>query len=254
MKSSKFNTGKVYLVGAGPGDPDLITVKGKNILLSAEVVVYDRLVSEEIYRMAPGTAELIYVGKQPDHHARSQEEINEILVLKAKEGKIVIRLKGGDPFIFGRGGEEALFLSQSGIPFEIVPGITSGIAAPAYAGIPLTHRDWTSSVAFITGHNAPGKDHDVPDWKKIGDCIGTIVVYMAFKNLNEIVDKILESGRSPDTSAAAIYRGTTASQKTVVANLKHIAEKVKKAGLEPPIILVIGEVVNLNESLHWFEP
>jgi len=204
--------------------------------------------------MSAESAEIIYVGKESGYHSSPQSEINKILVRKAREGKNVIRLKGGDPFVFGRGGEEAIYLAKNGIPFEIIPGITAGIAVPAYAGIPLTHRNWTSSVAFITGHKSSGSDSTIPDWGKIGSSVDTIVIYMAFKNLKPIIKEIRESGRSAETPVAAIHRGTTQHQKTVSGNLENIADLVEKAGLEPPIIHVIGEVVKLRKSIQWFEP
>jgi uroporphyrinogen III methyltransferase/synthase len=253
VNQNKTCAGKVFLVGAGPGDPELITVKARYCLSTADVVVYDRLVSREIFLMAPQTAEIIYVGKKPGYHARPQDQINEVLRVKALEGKKVVRLKGGDPFVFGRGGEEALYLAEHGVPFEIIPGITSGIAAAAYAGIPMTHRDWTSSVAFITGHKAPGKSLDAPDWNKIGTSIGTIVIYMGLKNLVEITEQIIESGRDPETPAAAIHWGTTPFQKTVISDLKNIAEQVSNADLNSPIILLIGDVVRLRDTIQWYE-
>ncbi len=245
--------GKVYLVGAGPGDPGLFTIKGMELLRKADVVVYDRLASPRLLANAPHDAEFIYVGKRVGCHAVRQHEINEILVNKAREGKMVVRLKGGDPFIFGRGGEEAQVLAQNGIPFEIVPGVTSAISVPAYAGIPLTHRAYTASVALITGHRKMDENEAEVDWEGLAKGVGTLVFLMGMTNLPTITAKLMEFGRRPDTPAAVIRWGTTPKHRSVVGTLADIVEKVKEAGLKPPAIIVIGDVIALKPQLEWFE-
>lgn len=243
----------VYLVGAGPGDPGLITVKGRQCIEDAQVIVYDYLASPELLKYAPKNAELIYVGKKGGDHTLSQNEINALIVKKAEAGLKVCRLKGGDPFIFGRGGEEAEELVANGIPFEVVPGVTSAVAAAAYAGIPLTHRKLTATLAFITGHEDPHKAQSNIDWNSLARGIGTLVFFMGVRNLPDITQKLIANGRSPDTPVALIRWGTTPGQQTVVGNLDNIAARVKKAGLKAPAIIVVGEVVQLRESLKWFE-
>jgi uroporphyrinogen III methyltransferase/synthase len=243
----------VYLIGAGPGDPGLITVKGSESIQAAAVVVYDRLVNPQLLRFAREDAELIYVGKSADCHALKQEEINALLVRKAREGKTVVRLKGGDPFVFGRGGEEAETLKEAGILFEIVPGVTSAIAVPAYAGIPVTHRGYTSSLGIITGHEDPTKEISDVDWAKIATGMGTLVFLMGVRNLPSIVEALLAHGRPPDTPVAIIQRGTQPSQRTVTGRLDEIVLTVQEAGIEPPAITVVGEVVGLREKLRWFD-
>jgi len=245
--------GKVYLVGAGPGDPGLITQKGLDWLEQAEVVIYDRLLDEQLLEFAPPQAERLYVGKASSVHAREQGEINKLLVEKAKEGKTVVRLKGGDPFVFGRGGEEAEALAENRIPFEIVPGITSSVAVPAYAGIPLTHRRLSSSFAVITGHEAQGKDSSSINWEKLATAVDTLVFLMGMKNLPRIVARLIEHGRSPDTPVAVIKEGTTPEQETVVGRLDDIVTKTKEHRLTPPAVVVVGEVVKLREELRWFD-
>src|SRR3990172_10176741 len=242
---------KVYLVGAGPGDPGLITVKGLGCIKKADVIIYDYLVSEELLKEARPEAEIIYVGKQGSSHTLEQGEINQLLAEKAGEGKVVVRLKGGDPYVFGRGGEEALHLVEKGIPFEEVPGIPAAIAARAYAGIPVTHRTCTSTLGMITGHEDPTKGGTALPWDKLATAVGTLVTYMGVKNLPYIVGELLKHGRSKDTPVAVIRWGTTVSQKTVVGTLGDIVEKAKD--IEPPAITVIGEVVSLREKLNWFE-
>lgn len=245
---------KVYLVGAGPGDPGLITIRGMNLLRRAEVVIYDYLANERLLRNAPADAELIYVGKKGGQiHPVPQEEINQILVDKARAGRIVVRLKGGDPFIFGRGGEEIEGLVKAGIQFEVVPGVTSAAAAATYAGIPITHRQFTSSVVFITGHEDPTKTKSDIDWDKLASGAGTIVIYMGIKNLSSIIGNLIRHGRSPQTPVAVVRWASTARQRTVVGTLENIDDLVQAAGLRPPAIVVIGEVVALRETLNWFE-
>jgi uroporphyrin-III C-methyltransferase len=247
------HAGKVYLVGAGPGDPKLITLKGVEAINKADVVVYDRLVSPELLKHAQTNAELIYCGKLPDRHTIPQEEINQILVDQAKLGKAVVRLKGGDPSIFGRVGEEAEHCAQHGIRFEMVPGITSGVAAPLYAGIPLTHRDLSSSVAIVTGHKRiDGQGSDIR-WDKLATAVDTIVFYMGVKNLPLIQEQLLLHGRNPNTPVALVRWGTLSQQETLTGTLRDIVEKVKKANFKAPAIIVVGEVVTLREKLSWFE-
>jgi uroporphyrinogen III methyltransferase / synthase len=244
---------KVYLVGAGPGDPGLLTLKGKICIQKADTVIYDYLASKELLKYASADAELIYVGKKGGDHTLSQDGINSLLVEKAKQGLVVTRLKGGDPFIFGRGGEEAEELIKAGIEFEIVPGISSAIAAPAYAGIPLTHRQFTSNVAFVTGHEDPNKSASSIDWKSLAKGIGTIVFLMGVKNLPTIVDRLIQNGKLPETPVALVRWGTTAKQVTVSGTLSDIVEKVKAVGLKPPSVIVVGDVVTLRQSMNWFE-
>jgi len=244
--------GKVYIIGAGPGDPGLLTVKAVRCLEKSDVLVYDYLVSPEILNYARADARLIYVGKKGGHHTASQDEINRVLVQEASEGNTVARLKGGDPFIFGRGGEEAEVLFEAEIPFEILPGITSAIAVPAYAGIPLTHREHTSTVAFVTGHEDPKKDKSRIDWEKLSG-IETLVFLMGVKNLPQIVASLLENGRSPNTPVAIIRWGTTPDQFTLSGTLGDIAGLAEKKKVTSPAIFVVGEVAGLREKLNWFE-
>ena len=245
--------GKVYLIGAGPGDPGLITVKGLECVKKADVIIYDYLANERLLDQRRPDAELIYVGKQGGRHTLPQQEINALIVKKAKEGKTVARLKGGDPFIFGRGGEEAEELADSHIPFEIVPGVTAATAAPTYAGIPLTHRDYTASVAFVTGHEDPTKPESKVHWDKIATGIGTLVFFMGMKNLRNIVDNLISHGRNPETPVALIQWGTRTDQRVVTGTLTDIVLKVKEAKLGPPAIIVVGEVVRLRQKLNWYE-
>lgn len=251
--ATKINNGYVYLVGAGPGDPGLLTVKGANCIAKADVIVYDRLVSPQILDYASSDAELIYVGKSPERHTLKQEEINRLLVTKAKEGKVVVRLKGGDPFVFGRGGEEAEELQKNGIPFEVVPGITSAIAVPAYAGIPVTHRDFTSTIGIITGNEDPTKEDSDIAWDKIATGLGTLIFLMGMANLPNIVDKLLKYGRDGNTPVALIRWGTRPEQRTLTGTLDDIVEKAKEADFKNPAIIIVGEVVRLREKLQWFE-
>lgn len=241
----------VYLVGAGPGDPRLITVKGLECIKKADVIIYDYLVNVDLLKAARPDAEFIYVGKQGGAHTLEQDEINQLLVKKALEDKIVTRLKGGDPYVFGRGGEEALVLHENRVPFEVVPGITAAIATPNYAGIPVTHRDFTSTFGLITGHEDPTKDESSIDWAKISTGIGTLAFYMGIKNLPYITGQLMKHGRSKDTPVAVIRWGTTPQQKTVVGTLDTIVQKAKD--IRPPAITIVGEVVKLREQLNWFE-
>ncbi len=244
--------GKVYIIGAGPGDPGLITVKALQCLRDADVVIYDHLVSEEVLGYIGEKTRLIYAGKQGAHHPLPQDEINALILKEAGEGNIVARLKGGDPFIFGRGGEEAFVLAQAGLPFEIVPGVSSAVAAPAYAGIPLTHRSYASTVAFITGHEAPTKEDSEIDWQAMA-AAGTLVVLMGVKNLPSIVANLMSNGKDPATPAALIRWGTTPDQETIVATLRDIVRAAEEKRFRPPAVLVVGGVVGLREQLNWFE-
>jgi len=246
-------SGIVYLVGAGPGNPGLFTIRGKQCLEKADVVVYDRLVSSSILKYAPAEAELVYVGKAASDHTLPQEEINRLLVERAQQGKTVVRLKGGDPFVFGRGGEEALYLKERGVRFEVVPGITSAVAVPAYAGIPVTHRDMTSSFAVVTGHERPGKETSSIQWEQLASGIGTLVFLMGVENLSNIVHNLLAHGRDGETPCAVIRWGTLPEQEVVTGVLNDIENKVEEANLRPPAILVVGEVVRLRNELMWFE-
>jgi uroporphyrinogen III methyltransferase/synthase len=243
------HAGKVYLVGAGPGDPGLLTLKGKRCLEEADVVVYDALANPRLLRHTRSGAELIYAGKRGGAHALPQAQIEQLLVEHACAGRMVVRLKGGDPFLFGRGGEEAEALVAAGIPFEVVPGVSAAVAVPAYAGIPLTHRDLTSSVAFITGHEDPTKDESRLDWAALAKGIGTLVFFMGVSRLPEIVRGLLEHGRPPDTPAALIRWGTRAEQAVVSGRLADLVQKGQ--GVSPPALIVVGDVVGLGEKLAW---
>ncbi|MFM7448049.1 MAG: uroporphyrinogen-III C-methyltransferase [Leptolyngbyaceae cyanobacterium] len=241
--------GKVYLVGAGPGDAGLFTLKGKALLECADVVVYDALVSPAILAMINPQAEQINAGKRRGLHSMLQAEITELLVKKAKTAAIVVRLKGGDPFVFGRGGEEMASLIQAGVGVEVVPGITAGIAAPAYAGIPLTHRDYSSSVTFVTGHEGTGKYRPVINWTAIAQGAETIVVYMGVHNLPFIIGELVAAGLSPHTPIALVRWGTRPEQAELVGTLATIVQQVEVTQFEAPAIVVIGEVVQLREVL-----
>jgi uroporphyrinogen III methyltransferase / synthase len=243
----------VYLVGAGPGDPGLITVRGLALLRRADVVVYDQLASPELLKEAPAGAELLYVGKKAGAHAVPQGGINELLVQRARAGLTVVRLKGGDPFVFGRGGEEAEELAAAGIPFEVVPGVTSAVAVPAYAGIPVTHRRYTTLVTFITGHEDPTKEASTIPWAALGQNPGTLVFLMGVKNLGENCRRLIDAGRVAATPAAVIQSGTTLTQRTVVGTLADIAQRAREADIKPPAVLVVGGVVDLAETLKWWE-
>ncbi len=244
--------GIVYLIGAGPGDPGLLTLRGKDLLEQAEVVIYDYLANEELLKFASPDAERIYVGKKGGDHTMSQDEINCLLVEKGKNHSVV-RLKGGDPFVFGRGGEEAQVLVAAGIPFEVVPGVTAAVAVPAYAGIPLSHRDYAASMAFITGHERGDKSESKIAWDRLATGVGTLVFFMGVKNLSEICSSLIVHGRPAETPVAVIRWGTTPEQQTVIGTLRDIPEKVMEANLKPPAITVVGDVVRLRDQLNWFE-
>ena len=244
--------GKVYLVGAGPGDPGLITVRGLNLLRRAEVLIYDRLVHPDLVAEAPADAVRIYVGKESGRHCMSQDRINRLLVTSARQGASVVRLKGGDPFVFGRGGEEAQSLVEAGIPFEVVPGVSSAVAVPAYAVIPLTHRKLASSFAVITGHEEAEKEEPSPPWGELAAAVDTLVVLMGVKSLPQIVQRLIDAGRPAETPVALIRQGTTAEQSTITGTLADIAAKAEAVKLAPPVVTVIGEIVRLREQLRWF--
>jgi uroporphyrin-III C-methyltransferase len=244
--------GKVYLVGAGPGDPELITVKGLRCLQQADVILYDRLVNPELLQHAKEDAQLVYCGKLPNYHTMKQETINHFLVKYAKKGYTVVRLKGGDPFVFGRGGEEAEECVKNQVPFEIVPGITAGIAASAYAGIPVTHRTLSKSFAFITGHQA-GDVEAEHRWSHLAKGVDTICVYMGVSHLLSIVNQLILHGKPADTPIALVHWGTLSDQRTVVGTLETIEASVKEANISNPSMIVIGEVVRLHHKLNWYE-
>lgn len=242
----------VYLVGAGPGDPDLLTVKALRLMGSVDVVVYDKLVAEPILALVPASTERIFAGKQASNHYMPQEKINQLLVDLARDGKRVMRLKGGDPFVFGRGGEEALHLARNGIPFEVVPGITSSAGCAAYAGIPLTHRDFAHSVRFVTGHTQ-GPDGLGLNWESLADPDTTLVVYMGVTNVVEIARRLIAAGLAPATPAAAINEGTRAEQHVLVTTLAELPNTIDGNSLAGPTLIVIGKVVGLADDLAWFE-
>jgi len=246
-------TGTVYLIGAGPGDPGLLTIRAKECIESADVVVYDYLASPFLLEYARKEAEIIYVGKKGGDHTLTQDKINLLLVDKAKQGLSVARLKGGDPFVFGRGGEEAQLLLEHGVQYEVIPGVTSAIAAPAYAGIPVTHRDHTSFVSFITGHENPDKKDSSMQWDIFAKSNATLVFLMGVKNLGNIVKNLVANGKPADTPVALVRWGTTSRQQTVTGTLETIVEVVEKAGLKSPAIIVVGHVVSLREELAWFD-
>ena len=260
-----MSRGKVYLVGAGPGDPGLLTIKGLKCISKADVIIYDRLVHPAVLAHARPDVELIYVGKASSAHTMSQDEINRLLVDKARGGKTVVRLKGGDPFVFGRGAEEAEALAQQGIPFEVVPGVTSAVAVPAYAGIPATHRDFCSTLGIVTGHEAAdGEKSEIQNpksetdksrikWDKIATGVDTLIFLMGVENLPNIVAELVKNGRDPSTPIALIRWGTRPEQETLVGTLADIVEQVRSTGFKPPAVAVVGEVVNLREKLRWFD-
>lgn len=244
--------GKVFIIGAGPGDYKLLTLRAVECIRKADVIVYDRLVSRKVLSFARPDAELIYVGKLPDSHPVPQERINEILIKKACEGRIVARVKGGDPFVFGRGGEEAEALHDKGITFEIIPGVTSAIAVPAYAGIPVTHRDFCSSLHIVTGHERPDKNASAIDYEMLAKTGGTLIFLMGIKSLPEITHRLQESGKNGRTPAAVIENGTSVRQRVVTGTLEDIAMKASEARISSPAVAVIGEVVGMREKIDWF--
>ncbi|WP_210609096.1 uroporphyrinogen-III C-methyltransferase [Priestia flexa] len=248
-----MTAGKVFLVGAGPGDPKLITVYGVECIQQSDVILYDRLANEKLLDYAKADAELIFCGKLPGKHGVIQDKIHSLLVEHALAGKTVTRLKGGDPFVFGRGAEEAQFLVQHGIPFEVVPGITSGIAAPAYAGIPVTHRDHATSFAIVTGHGREEKGQDFLNWPALATGIDTIAFYMGVGNLPYICEQLIKHGRNPHTQVALIEWGTTEKQRTVTGELGDIVTIAQEAKVAHPAIVLVGDVVGVREAIRWFE-
>ena len=253
MKNQRSNKGIVYLVGAGPGDVGLFTVKGLKCLRESDVVVYDFHLNAQVLNYINHDAEFIYAGKRGGHHTMTQDEINDVIAEKAREGKVVTRLKGGDPFVFGRGGEEAQRLHREGIPFEVVPAVSSSIAAPAYAGIPLTHRRYSSTFAVIPGYEDVTKEGSSIDWSKLATGVGTLVFLMAIKNIKQLTEKLIENGRPADTPVAVIRWGTRADQETLVTTLESVAAEVKERDIRPPAVMVVGDVVKLREELNWYE-
>jgi uroporphyrinogen III methyltransferase / synthase len=245
--------GIVYLVGAGPGDPGLMTRRSLELIADADAILHDRLIPPGALNGARTDAELVYVGKQPGGHTMRQEEINELLVKLGREGKRVVRLKGGDPFVFGRGGEEAQALREAGVAFEVVPGVTAGVAAPAYAGIPVTHRNEASAVAFVTGHEDPEKPETAIDWFALAAFPGTLVLYMGIGNIEGIARRLIEAGRPEDEHVAVVERGTLPAQRTVIGSLADIHELVAEAKIRPPAITLVGPVAKLREQLAWIE-
>jgi uroporphyrinogen III methyltransferase / synthase len=245
--------GIVYLVGAGPGDPGLITTRALDLIVAADVIVHDRLIPREVLSAARPEAELVYVGKEPGAASVPQEGIEELLIERAREGNLVVRLKGGDPFVFGRGGEEAEALAEAGIPFEVVPGVTAGTAAPAYAGIPVTHRDDASAVAFVTGHEDPEKKESSLDYEALARFPGTLVFYMGIKALPRIASALVEAGRSADEPAAVVERGTLAGQRAIASTLGGIADAAAAADIRAPAVTVVGPVAARRERIAWLE-
>ncbi|WGM88841.1 MAG: uroporphyrinogen-III C-methyltransferase [Candidatus Bathyarchaeum tardum] len=244
--------GKVFLVGAGPGDPKLVTLKAVEALRDAEIVVYDRLVSELILDFAPKSVQKIYVGKSPEKHELSQQEINQLLVDLAQKGKIVVRLKGGDPFVFGRGGEEAEALADRNLEFEVIPGVTSAVAVAAYAGIPITHRDYASSFAVVTGHQAVDPQKTI-NWRKLAGSVDTIVVLMGVASLQSTTNSLIAGGLNPNLPVAIVEWGTTKNQRCLIGTLGTIVELAQEKGVKPPAVVIIGEVVRLGSKLSWFK-
>ena len=244
-------TGKVFIVGAGPGDPKLITLKAVESIKSADIVLYDRLVSKKIVAMIPKRAEKMYVGRDVGDDYKHQDTTNDMMVKFAKKNKIVVRLKGGDPFIFGRGGEEAEFLRKHKVKYEIIPGITSGIGSAEYSGIPLTHREYASSVVFVTGHEDAKKSEGVVDWKRLAKAVDTIVIMMGLSRLEIISKKLISGGLSKNTPVAVIQNGTTDEHRMIKGTLANISKKVSEAKIKPPSIIIVGKVVNLSDKIGW---
>jgi len=244
-------TGKVFIVGAGPGDPKLITLKAVESIKSADIVLYDRLVSKKIVAMIPKRAEKMYVGRDVGDDYKHQDTTNDMMVKFAKKNKIVVRLKGGDPFIFGRGGEEAEFLRKHKVKYEIIPGITSGIGSAEYSGIPLTHREYASSVVFVTGHEDAKKSEGVVDWKRLAKAVDTIVIMMGLSRLEIISKKLISGGLSKNTPVAVIQNGTTDEHRMIKGTLANISKKVSESKIKPPSIIIVGKVVNLSDKIGW---
>lgn len=251
MKSA--TKGIVYLVGSGPGDPGLITLRGVECLRQAEVVVYDYLANERLLNHAPPSAERIYAGKIGGRHNQGQDEINALLVQKGSEGKIVVRLKGGDPFVFGRGGEECEALHEAGVPYEVIPGVTASVGASAYAGIPLTHRDFTASVTLVAGQEGKNKDESNIDWERLSHGNGTVVFYMGIKTLRRNMELLMRHGKSPQTPVALVRWGTLPKQRVLTGTVADIADRAEKSNFKPPAVTIVGDVVSLRDKLRWFD-
>lgn len=249
---SQHNTGKVYLVGAGPGDPGLLTIKAAELLKVADCVVYDYLVNPAILSYAAPQSEKLYVGKSGGGHSWKQDDINQLLIAKAHEHRLVVRLKGGDPFVFGRGGEEALALVEAGIEWEVVPGVTAGSSVAAYAGIPVTHRGVSSSVAFVTGHETPGNAQTNLRWEHLANGVDTLVFFMGVANVGEIAEQLIQHGRAATTPVAVVRWGTYDEQEVCVSDLTNIAALVERQNIKAPALIVVGEVVRLRAQLNWF--
>ncbi|MEW5820619.1 MAG: uroporphyrinogen-III C-methyltransferase [Cyanobacteriota bacterium] len=244
---------KIYLIGSGPGDTGLLTIKAQEIIKKCDAIIYDNLINPDILDLVPDNAEKIYVGKKANQHTLKQEEINDLLVCKAREYKCIVRLKGGDPIIFGRGAEEAEFIRDHNIEFEIIPGISSAVAAPIYAGIPLTHRNFCSAFMVLTGHEDPLKEESSINWKNVAEFNGTVVILMGVKNLSNITEKLISLGRNDFEPSAIIYWGTTPDQTVLTARLSDIANVAKENNIKPPCVFITGDVVNLRDKLNWFE-
>jgi uroporphyrin-III C-methyltransferase/precorrin-2 dehydrogenase/sirohydrochlorin ferrochelatase len=251
-RSRRRATGTVYLVGAGPGDPDLLTIRAWRLIERADVVLYDNLVSAGVLALVPASAQRIYVGKRRDRHTLPQEEINQMLARLAHEGRCVVRLKGGDPFIFGRGGEEIETLAAQGVPFEVVPGITAALGVASYAGIPLTHRDYAQACTFVTGHLKDGS-MDL-DWEALARPRQTVVVYMGMLGLPLLCRKLVAHGLAASTPAAIVQQGTTAAQRVVIGTLETLPQRAVEAKLQPPTLIIVGDVVRLHARLDWYRP
>lgn len=248
------NLGKVFICGAGPGDPKLLTIRAWDLINESEVILYDRLIGKDIVKLFPQHIEKVYVGRSIGDPTTHQNKTNDLMLEYSKKGKKILRLKGGDPFVFGRGGEEAEFLKSNNIPFEIIPGITSGIGAAIYSGIPLTHRNYSSSVIFVTGHEDPEKKTPVVNWEKLFDAANTVVIYMGTEKLELIIDKIRKGNNVKDTTKVAIIEnGTLQNQRIIIERLDNIVIKAKQEDIKPPSIVIIGDIVNLNETIKWYE-
>jgi uroporphyrin-III C-methyltransferase len=252
MKSNNDRIGKVYICGAGPGDPKLLTIKAFELIKHADVILYDRLIGDEIIKLFPDSSEKLYVGRNVGDPTTHQSKTNELMIRHAKLGRQVLRLKGGDPFIFGRGGEEAEILAENKIPFEIIPGITSGIGAAIYSGIPLTHRKYGSAVAFVTGHEDPEKKTPEVNWDKLFGAVDTLVIYMGTEKLELIINKIKGGKIDDKTPVAIIQNSTLKNQKIITGNLGNIVNLAKKYGVNPPAIVIIGDTVNLHNKIKWY--
>lgn len=252
MKRAINSAGKVFIVGAGPGADDLITLRGLRALQQADVILYDALMSSQLLDMAPSTAERIYVGKRCGHHSMKQDDISRLIVSKAQEGKTVVRLKGGDPLIFGRGGEEALACAEAGVEFEIIPGVSAVLGAASFAGIPLTHRGISSSVAFVTAHGARCGESPDLSWIDLAKAVDTLVIFMGSAWLDRIADALIESGLPGSKPVAVVSNATSEDQATVSGTLSSIADQVAQFGLATPMLIIVGEVTRLSETLNWF--